>query len=337
MGCGGSKTATANTAPAAAPAAAQGDFKINLDNASGSKSLGAVAIFPENKYILVESVKEEGLISSWNQGCENTPEMQVKAGDLIVVINGVFGNSDLMMAELKSKEIILTVKRGQSATEESLSQIPEGAAKASVQADSPSQIPEGDFKINLENASGSESLGVVAKFPEAKYILVESVKEEGLIPSWNKGCENTPEMQVKAGDLIVVINGVFGNSDLMMAQLKSPSVQGILTLKEITLTVKRGPTDAAAPPAEVPSVDAAAAEAPSAENPVAEAPAPDAPGAEATAAEVALTETPAAGVPFVNAEPEGICGVAEVVSIEPEDAELGADAKEERFCKLAMC
>jgi len=255
MGCGGSKTATANTAPAAAPAAAQGDFKINLDNASGSKSLGAVAIFPENKYILVESVKEEGLISSWNQGCENTPEMQVKAGDLIVVINGVFGNSDLMMAELKSKEIILTVKRGQSATEESPSQIPEGAAQAAVQADLPSQIPEGDFKINLENASGSESLGVVAKFPEAKYILVESVKEEGLIPSWNKGCENTPEMQVKAGDLIEVINGVFGN--------------GILTLKKITLTVKRGPTDAAAPPAEVPSVDAAAAEAPSAENPVA--------------------------------------------------------------------
>merc|ERR1740130_789697 len=130
----------------------------------------------------------------------------------------------------------------------------QATAPAAVKA-SASQIPEGDFKINLENASGSERLGAVAQFPESKYILIERVKEEGLIPSWNKGCENTPEMQVKAGDLIEVINGVFGN--------------GILTLKKIPLTVKRGPTDAAAPPAEVPSVDAAAAEAPSAENPVA--------------------------------------------------------------------
>merc|ERR1740130_634066 len=134
----------------------------------------------------------------------------------------------------------------------------QATAPAAVKA-SASQTPEGDFKINLENASGSERLGAVAQFPESKYILIESVKEEGLIPSWNKGCENTPEMQVKSGDLIVVVNGVFGNSDLMLAELKS---------KTITLTMKRAQSAIGITAAEAPS--AATPEVPTAEAPVAE-------------------------------------------------------------------
>merc|ERR550514_2350192 len=102
MGCSGSKTAAKAQASPAAPAAAEtseADFKINIENPTCDTGLGLVIQCPEKKYILVESIKEEGLIPSWNKANENTPDMQVKAGDFIVVINGKFGDSDAMLAE----------------------------------------------------------------------------------------------------------------------------------------------------------------------------------------------------------------------------------------------
>jgi hypothetical protein len=234
------------------------------------------------------------------------------------------------------------------------------AAKAA----SPTQIPEGDFKINLENATGSESLGAFCQFPDSKYILVERVKEEGLIPSWNKGCENTPEMQVQAWDCIVVVNGVFGNTELMKAELKS---------KAITLTVKSGqpatgevadvPSVAVPavgaldehPAAVVPAQVALAAEAPAAaalaEEQAAEAAAPvssaDAPAvevpADASAAEVPVTEPPPSGGPATespaskapvdrstfNGAPERVFSV--------QSAEKGTSAEEEQLCNMKWC
>jgi hypothetical protein len=203
------------------------------------------------------------------------------------------------------------------------------ASKASAPAAAPAQTPaqafEGDFKINLENATGSASLGATVNFPEKKYVLVEAVSEEGLIPAWNKASENTPEMQLKAGDAIVVVNGVFGDSDLMMAELKSNA---------ITLAVKRGPITAEAPAAEAaaPAPEAPAAEAPSAEAPAAEAPAAE---AAALAAEASAAAAPAAEAPAVEAP--AVEGADEQSTVQPEDGEMGADAKEERCCKLAMC
>jgi hypothetical protein len=126
MGCTSSKTAPAKAAQADAPVVSQaetamlipeGDFKINLENASCSEERGVEAHFPQKKYSVVDSVREPGLISAWNRGKENTPELQVKAGDAIVVINGVFGDSDLMLAEVKSKEITLVVKSGRAAAD----------------------------------------------------------------------------------------------------------------------------------------------------------------------------------------------------------------------------
>jgi len=233
-------------------------------------------------------------------------------------------------------------------------------APATTQGESPSQIPEGDFKINLENASGSESLGAVAKFPETKFILIESVKEEGLIPAWNKGCENTPEMQVKSGDLIVVVNGVFGNSDLMLAELKSTA---------ITLTVKRAQSATGTPAAEAPAAEAPAAgtpevpaveapvaegvaapEAPAEQTPAAESPAAEALAAEAPAAQAPATEEPAAVAPTFYT-PVAVVEAAAVeqpaaespaidmssVTVQAEAGEVDADAKEEKLCNLAMC
>merc|ERR1711981_1226987 len=118
MGCSGSKASKAAASPSAPPAAAEtteADFKIHIDNPTGDAGLGLVIKCPEKKYILVESIKEEGLIPSWNKANENTPEMQVKAGDFIVVVNGKFGESDVMLAECKAKSITLGVKRAPQA------------------------------------------------------------------------------------------------------------------------------------------------------------------------------------------------------------------------------
>merc|ERR1719409_947362 len=107
MGCSGSKTAAkAAASPAAPPAAAEtpeGDFKINIENPTGDAGLGLVVKSQEKKYFLVESIKDEGLFPSWNKANANTPDVQLKAGDFIVMINGKFGDSDAMLAECKAK------------------------------------------------------------------------------------------------------------------------------------------------------------------------------------------------------------------------------------------
>jgi hypothetical protein len=152
------------------------------------------------------------------------------------------------------------------------------ASKAPAQA--ATAVPEGDFKINLENPTGDLGMGVTVQQPEKKYILVEIVKDEGLIPAWNKNNENTPEVQVKPGDLIVVINGKFGNSEEMLAECKTST---------ITLAVKR-----AASPAEETVAEKLEADRPATSGPAAEGPAAETPAAEAEAAEAPLAQAPAA-------------------------------------------
>jgi hypothetical protein len=187
----------------------------------------------------------------------------------------------------------------------------QAGAPVAALPEAPLLIPEGDFKINLENATCSEDLGIEANFPQKKYIVVDSVREVGLIPAWNKGKENTPELQVKAGDSIVVINGVFGDSDLMLAEVKS---------KEITLVVKSG--QAATGQAEEATGENAA-------NPVVAV--LEASSTEPAAANALTTEGPTPELSASQVVDDG------VVAVEPEAAEVGASVDEERFCKLAMC
>lgn len=168
------------------------------------------------------------------------------------------------------------------------------ASQAPVTSQVASAAAEGDFKIIVQNPKGDADLGLGVKSLETKYILVESTKEEGLIPSWNKDNANTPEIQIKPGDMLIAINGKFGNCDEMLAECKSAS---------ITLLVKRGsgsaePT-AESPAAEMPAAEGPAAEAP-AETPAAENPTSQ-PLVEAAVAEVstadATAEKPAAEYP----------------------------------------
>jgi hypothetical protein len=139
-------------------------------------------------------------------------------------------------------------------------------------------MPEGDFKVTLQKITGTEGLGCLVTYPEKKYLQVDGVKDEGLVATHNRSNENTPEVLINKGDAIIVINGVYGNSDLMLAELKSDT---------ITLLVKRGKPAAAAVEAPAAEVVPAAAEAVEfqhvSENPVVEelpAPAQQEPAAE---------------------------------------------------------
>jgi len=185
------------------------------------------------------------------------------------------------------------------------------APQAQAASKAAPETPEGDFKITVQNTQGEAGLGLVAKFPEKTYILVESVKEEGLIPSWNKANVNTPDVQVNAGDMLVAINGKSGNSDEMLAECKAES---------ITFVVKRAPSPTVA--AESPAPEAAAADSPATELPAADGSAAEGPAVEAPAAtEAAAAEAPAAEVP-----PAADAPPAENLAVEWAATPLAAEA-----------
>jgi hypothetical protein len=161
------------------------------------------------------------------------------------------------------------------------------STQANAASKGASDTIEGDFKIEMKNTNVDAELGVEAKYPDNKYILVESVKDDGLIPSWNKANVNTDNL-VNPGDMLVAINGKFGSSDDMLAECKA---------EFITILVKRAPAPASVPEATVAEkqgAGASAIESPTAENPVTEAPLAEHPVAEVPAAEKAVAEVPAA-------------------------------------------
>lgn len=108
MGCGGSKAAAA---PAAAKTAPEGDYKVVLERNGDAETLGLTIVGIADHTLLVERLKEEGLVPAFNKTVENTPEGQVNAGDYIVAVNTVFGDVEAMRAQLKEKTVNLTMKR----------------------------------------------------------------------------------------------------------------------------------------------------------------------------------------------------------------------------------
>lgn len=120
MGCSGSTVGCAAEAqarkqrPWISASFLEGDFKVQLEKSSDHDTLGVAALCPGNQFMVVQSVREEGMIPAWNRGChENTtPELLVKPGDIIVAVNGILANSDGMKREiLRQKSVIASIKR----------------------------------------------------------------------------------------------------------------------------------------------------------------------------------------------------------------------------------
>eukprot|EP00929_Paragymnodinium_shiwhaense_P035785 TRINITY_DN19282_c0_g1_i1.p1 TRINITY_DN19282_c0_g1~~TRINITY_DN19282_c0_g1_i1.p1 ORF type:complete len:222 (-),score=62.31 TRINITY_DN19282_c0_g1_i1:289-891(-) len=90
--------------------------------------------------------------------------------------------------------------------------------------------PEGDFKLTLERADAAQAMGLlIVASTDPVGIQVQAVKEDGLVPTYNKQYESTPEQQVKSGDIIVAINSVFGDFELMKKEFEQQKLS--LTLR----------------------------------------------------------------------------------------------------------
>jgi len=181
--------------------------------------------------------------------------------------------------------------------------------------------PEGDYKVTLERSSDADTLGMsIAGNADSNSYKIQALKEEGIAPAYNKTQENAPEQQIKAGDLIVAVNAVFGDLDAMKKQLSE---------KAVTLTLKRAaPEPEAAAATSAPataSTEEAAAEPPAeaaaapAEEPSTEqAPATDVAAVEPVAAEQVASGAPDAAPAEVAASTEAEAAPeAAVVTIEP--------------------
>ena len=80
-------------------------FKITIDRSGGAK-LGISVDFGDDSAVLVESINE-GLFKQWN---DRNEEAEVRSGDYLVEVNGIYGNSKRIIdecAETKPLEIVV--------------------------------------------------------------------------------------------------------------------------------------------------------------------------------------------------------------------------------------
>jgi len=112
MGC-------SNSTPKESPAARdrvvlEGDFKVSIERSDDAEMFGVFMEQHEETYAKITQIEPSGLIQAWNQRHENTPEFQLKPGDIIVSFNGISGPLSTTKKELKKKTITLWVKRATS-------------------------------------------------------------------------------------------------------------------------------------------------------------------------------------------------------------------------------
>lgn len=87
------------------------NFHITLAKTSPDEVLGMTLARPEKSKLRVQALKETGLVITHNSNNVHTPKHQVQPGDDILVVNGVSGDSDKMLQQLRSQNIVLEVVR----------------------------------------------------------------------------------------------------------------------------------------------------------------------------------------------------------------------------------
>jgi len=162
MGCGGSKKAAA--APAEAPVA---DYKISLERSTDADALGMTVVSDGNGAFKISALKEEGLVPTYNKAPETTPETQVKAGDLILAVNDVFGNLDEMKKQLQQKTVALSLKRQPAAEAAPAAAAEEAPASAPAESGEGVAATAGDAEQAPPAADGEPAADAAAATTEA--------------------------------------------------------------------------------------------------------------------------------------------------------------------------
>eukprot|EP00929_Paragymnodinium_shiwhaense_P000826 TRINITY_DN101034_c0_g1_i1.p1 TRINITY_DN101034_c0_g1~~TRINITY_DN101034_c0_g1_i1.p1 ORF type:complete len:280 (-),score=28.31 TRINITY_DN101034_c0_g1_i1:502-1341(-) len=91
-------------------------------------------------------------------------------------------------------------------------------------------IPEGDFKIHLLRREETDGLGVTVLLLESNTYRINKIIEGGLVLAWNEKNHEMPEIVVNEGDVIVAVNGIFGDGRAMKTEMARAKV---------TLTIRR--------------------------------------------------------------------------------------------------
>lgn len=87
-------------------------FQLTLEKTSDTdEKLGLTLSLNDQKVLPVKEVKDQGLVPTHNA---KSTGVKVQPGDTIIDINGHSGDSALMMKQLESKKIQLTIKRDTS-------------------------------------------------------------------------------------------------------------------------------------------------------------------------------------------------------------------------------
>lgn len=89
--------------------------------------------------------------------------------------------------------------------------------------------PKATFEIRLEKEKDEESLGITLALPDETTLVVKTIKDAGTIVTYNRA--SPPDVQLRQGDYIVNVNGVSGDKDKMLDQIKNN--------KTLVLTVQR--------------------------------------------------------------------------------------------------
>eukprot|EP00929_Paragymnodinium_shiwhaense_P001815 TRINITY_DN102022_c0_g1_i1.p1 TRINITY_DN102022_c0_g1~~TRINITY_DN102022_c0_g1_i1.p1 ORF type:complete len:242 (-),score=30.94 TRINITY_DN102022_c0_g1_i1:110-835(-) len=110
----------------------------------------------------------------------------------------------------------------------------------------PEPIPS-DFTVHLTKNTADERFGLAVDLPGQRCLLLKEVLDEGVIASHNEANAGNEDVLLRPGDLIVDINGFYGDAKKMLEQAATEST--------LAVAVKRPQRSATGSPNGAPSAN----------------------------------------------------------------------------------
>eukprot|EP00929_Paragymnodinium_shiwhaense_P084673 TRINITY_DN45299_c0_g1_i1.p1 TRINITY_DN45299_c0_g1~~TRINITY_DN45299_c0_g1_i1.p1 ORF type:complete len:166 (-),score=32.49 TRINITY_DN45299_c0_g1_i1:87-584(-) len=79
--------------------------------------LGMTFVAMDNRWLVVDSIRESGHVPQWNNENSYRPDVIMFPGDVIVEVNGFWSDTSQMMGSLQEDRVCLRVKRGDNIME----------------------------------------------------------------------------------------------------------------------------------------------------------------------------------------------------------------------------
>lgn len=156
------------------------DFTILLKMENESQGFGLAVDRPGYACLLIKAVRAEGLMATYNQTAP--PERQVCPGDLIVHVNGIYGDSEKMLEQVSSgaEEVIVAVRKKNPLAAPVLSR----TSETSVASEPPEPLPlVADRRPSLPSPDAHPVLLTDFKVEKQNPIsaLIETATQDGLL------------------------------------------------------------------------------------------------------------------------------------------------------------